>query len=291
MERHFHRRSHQELTRRLDGIVPGEGPGDTVPTNFPSIDRMLGGGLRDQDLVILGGDVGSGKSSLALAIAIRAASAGHEVRFLSGEMHEDRLVERALAIESRLTIEQLRSGKLDEGERARVGATALRLDEIPLTVTPIRGRAFDDVFEGVLASRPALLVVDYLQLLPAPIPQSSPIEETAAALRALKSLAMTEQVACLVTSQLAEFDPERDDPRPRLADYGTLGSIKQHADVVLSIFREEMYGPRTGIDGATELLVAKNRNGATGFVDLYFYRQWLRFEDMLDPEEPSRPRP
>jgi replicative DNA helicase len=60
--------------------------------------------------------------------------------------------------------------------------------------------------------------------------------------------------------------------------------VKQHADVVLGIFREEMSQPNSGVDGATELLVLKNRNGNTGYVDLYFYKQWLRFEDMLDPD-------
>ncbi|MBA3894902.1 MAG: hypothetical protein H0X69_14650 [Gemmatimonadales bacterium] len=65
--------------------------------------------------------------------------------------------------------------------------------------------------------------------------------------------------------------------------WGGLGAIKQNADVVLAIDREEMYRPRQGVEGATELIVAKNRNGATGFVDLYFYPRWLRFEDMPDP--------
>jgi replicative DNA helicase len=62
-----------------------------------------------------------------------------------------------------------------------------------------------------------------------------------------------------------------------------LGAIKQNADVVLAIYREEMYRPGQGVEGATELIIAKNRNGPTGFVDLYFYPRWLRFEDMLDP--------
>ena len=72
--------------------------------------------------------------------------------------------------------------------------------------------------------------------------------------------------------------------RPHLDDFGHLGAVKQHADVVLGVFREEMYHPGYGVDGATELIVAKNRNGPTGFVDLYFYRRWMRFEDMVDPD-------
>jgi replicative DNA helicase len=69
-----------------------------------------------------------------------------------------------------------------------------------------------------------------------------------------------------------------------LDDFGAMGAVKQHADVVLAIYREEMYAPANGVEGATEVLVRKNRNGTTGYVDLYFYKQWLRFEDLLDPD-------
>ena len=103
-------------------------------------------------------------------------------------------------------------------------------------------------------------------------------------LRELKALALERQVALLVVPQLPRFDPKRPDPRPNLDDFGVLGAVKQHADLVLGIFREEMYNPGGGVEGATELMVLKNRNGPVGFVDLYFYRKWMRFEDMLDPE-------
>ena len=91
-------------------------------------------------------------------------------------------------------------------------------------------------------------------------------------------------MAALVVSQLPKFDAKRPNPRPSLDDFGHLGAIKQHADLALGIYREEMYNPGYGVEGATELIVLKNRNGPTGFVDLYFYRRWMRFEDMLDPD-------
>jgi len=72
--------------------------------------------------------------------------------------------------------------------------------------------------------------------------------------------------------------------RPTIEDFGALGSIRQHSDIILAIYREEMYDPGFGIEGATELLVRKNRNGSTGYADLYFYSKWMRFEDMLDPD-------
>ena len=85
-------------------------------------------------------------------------------------------------------------------------------------------------------------------------------------------------------AQLPGLDVGRTNPRPTLDDYGALGAVKQHADVVLSIYREEMYNPGGGVEGATELHADKNRNGPTGFVDLYFHAHWMRFEDMLDPD-------
>jgi replicative DNA helicase len=77
---------------------------------------------------------------------------------------------------------------------------------------------------------------------------------------------------------------DRKDPRPQLDDFGALGAVKQFADVVLGLYRHEMYESAPDVDGATELLVLKNRNGARGYVDLFFYKQWMRFEDMLEPD-------
>ena len=91
------------------------------------------------------------------------------------------------------------------------------------------------------------------------------------------------QPTLLATAQLPRHSGGRADPRPTLDDLGGLGAIKQNADLVLAIYREEMYRPGQGVEGATELIVTKNRNGPTGFVDLYFYPRWLRFEDMLEP--------
>jgi replicative DNA helicase len=271
------------LIKQVDDLPPGEIPPDTVPTGFVSLDRVLGGGFRQRDLVVLGGDIGSGKSALALAMAVRAATAGYPVAYFSGEMDEDRLMERALALEARVQIDELRGGKLSEAGRSAVGATALRLKSLPLKVYPLVGRQFDDVLEPAWDEHPVLLIVDYLQLLPPPAARMTQEEDTAFAVRALKGVALDRQLACLAVAQLPKHVTERADPRPTLDDFGAKGAVKQHADVALGIFREEMYNPGGGVEGATELIVAKNRNGPTGFIDLYFYQQWMRFEDMLDP--------
>jgi replicative DNA helicase len=279
------RPSLEGLVQRVDAQHPGETPGDTVPTGFPSIDRLLGGGLRRRDLVVLGGDVGAGKSSLALGLALRVARQNLGVAFLSGEMDEERLMERALALEGRVSVDELRSGVLSDQMRAGIGAAAVRLRGLPLTLLPLAAQDLETALARLDdLPRRALVVLDYLQLAPplAGAAAGAQDEELAAVLRRLKAVALERETALLVVSQLPRFVPGRANHRPTLDDFGHLGAVKQHADVVFGLYREEMYNPGYGVDGATELLIAKNRNGPTGFVDLYFYRRWMRFEDMLD---------
>ncbi len=283
-QRRLERHSLTNLIRQVDTQPAGEVAPDTIPTGFPSLDETLAGGFRRRDLVVLGGDVGSGKSSLALGIALRTAQAGYPVVFFSGEMDEDRLLERALAIEGRAPVDDMRLAKLSEEVRVALGAAALRIRDCPLVMYPVTGRQFDEALEPAWGHNPALVVIDYLQVLPAPSMRPTQDEDSAAALRALKAMALERQVACLVVSHLARRERDRSDHRPGLEDFGVLGAVKQHADIVLGIYREEMYNPGAGVEGATELVISKNRNGPTGFVDLYFYRQWMRFEDMLDPD-------
>jgi replicative DNA helicase len=281
------RPSLESLVQRVDAQRPGEVTGDTVPTGFASVDKLLGGGLRRRDLIVLGGDIGAGKSALALGVALRVAQQGQGVAFLSGEMDEERLMERALAIEGRVTVDELRAAKLSDQTRAGVGGAAVRLRDLPLAMLPLAAEDFDAMAERLDRLRQlSLVIVDYLQLVPPPrgLTRVTQDEDTALVLRHLKALALERQVALLLVAQLPRFQAQRENPRPTLEDYGVLGALKQHADVVLSIFREEMYRPGGGVEGATELIVAKNRNGPTGFVDLYFYRRWMRFEDMLDPD-------
>ena len=279
------RPSLESIVERVDAREPGDSPDDTIATGFPSIDKLLGGGMRRRDLIVLGGDIGSGKSALALGIALRVAQQGTGVAFLSGEMDSERLMERALAIEGRVTVDELREGKISEQARAGIGAAAVRLRGLPLTILPLAAEALGSMTRRLDALRDVgLVVLDYLQLIPPPrgAGRHTQDEETALVLRELKALALEREVALLLVAQLPRFEGKRSDPRPQLEDFGVLGAVKQHTDVALAIFREEMYHPGGGVEGATELLVAKNRNGPTGFVDLYFYRRWMRFEDMLE---------
>lgn len=266
---------------RADAVAEGAESPDTIPTGFPSLDKILGGGIRRGDLVILGGDVGSGKSAFSLAVAMRVAQRRQRVAFYSGEMSSERLLERALAIEGRVRIDDLRQGVPNDIARASVGAAAVRLrDQMPrLEALPIGG--IPALLSAIEGDKLDLLIVDSLQWLASGA--KSMDEDLADAIRRLKSLAVERHLAILTTSHLPSLTA-REDRRPQLDDFGALGTVKQHADVVLALFREDMYDRRREIEGATELLIRKNRNGGTGYVDLYFYAQWMRFEDMVDPD-------
>jgi replicative DNA helicase len=269
--------------RAIETIADGSAPPDTISTGFPSVDNALGGGFRRRDLVILGGEVASGKSALALAIALRAAESGSRTRFLSGEMDQTRAAERAVAIEARVRVDDLRRGNLDAEARTRLEAVGQRLEgKFPsFGVIDIGGVAALEQ-DAARIRDVDMLIVDPLQALGTGARQLE--EEMAIAARGLKRLAVEQDVCIVATTHLPAITRDRKDPRPQLDDLGALGAAKQFADVVLGLYRHEMYESAPDVDGATELLVLKNRNGARGYVDLFFYKQWMRFEDMLEPD-------
>jgi replicative DNA helicase len=273
----------EDALERLAGAGGGDGARttDSVPTGFPSVDRVIGGGLRRGDLTVLGGDIGSGKSALALAMAIRSALEGHEVVFYVGETSTERVTERILAIEGRARVDDLRRGTLDDAAQAAIGTAATRLRAADLTIGRLAPTAEGLAKDVGSRRRVALAVVDPLQMLAGG--RMTQDEELALAVRQLKILAVDRDVAVLVTSHLPNLVP-RPDRRPQLDDFGALGAVKQHADVVLGLFREGMYDAARSLEGATELHVLKNRSGSTGYADLYFYEQWMRFEDLVDPD-------
>ena len=269
------------LTRiiaRLDRTAAGEADRDLVPTNFPSIDKALGGGFRRGELVVLGGDDSVGSSALALGIAIRGTE---RALVLSSEMHPERVYERALANTAKVSLEHIRLGVVDEEERARLAASALSMrDHAPVVETLLNG-GLPHIERAIEATPTApLIVVDSLQGL---LHRDHGHDEALSyAVLALKRLALTHQVVVLLTTHLPNLDHDRVDRRPRLSDFGSGGAVGAQADVVLGLYREEMYDFDHGVSGAAELRVLKNRAGARGYVDLYFDARFGRFEDVAE---------
>lgn len=284
------RRPSEEKSPReaeAESLVPqalaGEASGPPVTSGFPSLDSLLGGGLRRGDLVVLAGDVGVGKSALALAMTLRSTAAGQAAAFISGEMSTARVMERALAIEGRVRVDDLRRGGLDDVAHSGVAAAAIGLRRRPPLFEDLRDAGLEGVSD-ILAQNLGidLTVVDPIQAL---IRGNQPVDEELADIaRRLKELAIRRSTVILAISGLREPVAGRPDQRPSLRDLGGLGAMRHHADVVLGLYREELYSPSAHVEGATELAILKNRSGPTGLVDLYFYKQWLRFEDMVEPK-------
>src|SRR5690349_19209668 len=187
--------------RAIETIAEGTAPRDTIATGFPSVDNALGGGVRRKDLVVLGGEVASGKSALALAVALRVAESATRVRFLSAEMDQTRAAERALAIEARVRVDDLRRGNLDAEARQRLDAVASRVEgQFPSfgAIDPGGVEALEQ--DRARLADVDLLIVDPLQSLGT---GARPLdEEMATAVRALKRLAIEHDVCVFATSHL-----------------------------------------------------------------------------------------
>jgi replicative DNA helicase len=264
---------------RVDRAHDGDPDTNVVPTGFPSLDRALGGGFRRGNLVVLGGDDGVGTSSLALSVALRQAT---PAVLLTSEMHADRIFERALAAAARVALDALRLGAISDEERVRLAAAALSLRDQAPVVDVLGADGMAKVARAADgASGCSLVVVDGLESLLQH--DGSRDEALAFLLLSLKRLALDAQVVILVTSHLPRLDRSRQDRRPRLQDFGAAGAVGLTADLVLGLFREDLYEVDLGVTGATELSLLKHRDGAIGYVDLYHDARYLRFEDVLDP--------
>jgi replicative DNA helicase len=273
-----------EAESLVPAALSGEASGKPVITGFPSLDSLLGGGLRRGDLVILAGDAGVGKSALALAMALRSTAAGQAAAYLTSEMSTTRIMERALAIEGRVRVDDLRRGGLDDVAHSGVAAAAIALRRRSPVFEDLRDAGINGVSDFLAQHLGIdLTVVDPVQALTR---GAMPVDEEVADIaKRLKELALRRSTVIVATSWLRESAVGRTDTRPTLRDLGGLGALRHHADVVLALYREELYQPSPHIEGATELAVLKNRSGPTGLVDLYFYKQWLRFEDMVEPRK------
>jgi replicative DNA helicase len=266
------------LTRavsRVDKLREGDRHPAIIATGFPSLDRALGGGVRRGDLIVLGGDDGVGASALALAIALRIQPL---TLMLTSEMHAERAYERALAMSARVSLDALRLGVVEEDERVRLASAAVALrDRAPIIETLGDGGA--EAVERAADSNPApaVLIVDGLEaLVSRDHSRFQPRDEALAyAVLALKRLALARNAAVICLAHLPLLDRQ-------LTDFGVRGAVGTHADVVLGLYREELYDADMGVAGATELRLLKNRDGALTYVDLFYYAKWLRFEDVAE---------
>ncbi|NDJ86219.1 MAG: replicative DNA helicase [Chloroflexi bacterium] len=258
-----------------------------TPTGFNDLDKLLGG-LQKSDLTILAARPGMGKTSLILNIAVNAARvSGARVAVFSLEMSTEQLIQRLIAAETGINTQLLRSGQLDERQwdlfvqaTGTLGNLPVFLDDTP-AISPLqmRGKCRRLYREYGLD----LVVVDYLQLMSsAGVARRSEnrVQEVSAISRNLKELARELNVPVLAASQLSRAVEQRGDKRPVLSDLRESGSIEQDADVVMFIYRDEVYNEDTERPNQADVIVAKHRNGPVGTITLYFKKELTQFANL-----------
>lgn len=253
-----------------------------IPTGYQSLNSLLGGWQRS-DLIIVAARPSMGKTSFALGSALAAAREGFRVGVLSIEMSRRQVGLRLHGMGAPIDVHALKTGSLTAQGWTLLAATSQQFESLPfwiddssvLTVEHIAAKARQ------LQARSGLdlLVVDYLQLLQLHDAETRQ-QGIADASRQLKLLAKELDIPVLVLSQLSRACEQRDDHRPMLSDLRDSGSIEQDADIVLFLYREEVYTRDTEEKGSAEVLIRKHRNGPIGDLRLRFVDRFARFEDV-----------
>lgn len=269
----------QQLQQRFEnkGAITG------LPTGFTDLDEITAG-LQPSDLIIVAARPSMGKTALAVNIAEYAAiKTKKAVAVFSMEMSASQLAFRLISSLGRINQQHLRTGDLQDEEWPRVtsaitllGEAKIFIDDTPgLSPVELRSRSRRLKREHDLG----LIVVDYLQLMAVPGNQENRATEISEITRGLKALAKELNVPVMALSQLNRSLEQRSDKRPVMADLRESGAIEQDADVILFIYRDEVYNKDTADKGMAEIIISKQRNGPTGTVKLTFLGQYTKFEN------------
>ncbi len=271
----------KEAIDRIQELHEQEGEITGVATGYKDFDQMTAG-LHGSDLVIVAGRPAMGKTSFAMNIAEHAAIK-HKVpvAIFSMEMSSLQLVMRLFASLGQIDMKSLRTGQLRENDWPKLTSAMnllqkshIFIDETPaLSPSELRARARRLKREHDVG----VIVVDYLQLMAVPGTRENRATEIAEISRSLKALAKELHVPVIALSQLNRSLEQRPNKRPVMADLRESGSIEQDADLIVFIYRDEVYNPDTPEKGKAEIIIGKHRNGATGTVNLAFQGQWGRF--------------
>ena len=258
---------------------------DGLTTGLYSLNKATGG-LKKSDLIILAARPGMGKTALALNIAM-AASAKVPTLMFSLEMSEKQLNDRALSLTARVNLFKIQNNSvaLSDDEMSAIVDAFDSFDKFQLTIDDTGGLKFSQIrMRAKNFSRKhglGLIVIDYLQLINGDTEKEHRNQEISVISRGLKALAKELDIPILALSQLSRNVEMRADKRPQLSDLRDSGSIEQDADIVMFLYREAYYN-RDDVDkqNIAELIIAKNRNGATGAINLYFEPEHQFFGDL-----------
>jgi replicative DNA helicase len=282
-----------QVVERIELLFARENPSDVtgVPTGFTDLDRLTSG-LQEGDLIVIAGRPSMGKTAFALNIAEHIALSARvklPVALFSMEMGATQLAMRLIGSVGHLDQHKIRTGQLspDDWERlsealGRLSDAAIHVDETPaLNALELRARArrLARQYGGKLGA----IVVDYLQLMQAVAQGENRATEISEISRSLKALAKELKVPVLALSQLNRSLEQRPNKRPIMSDLRESGAIEQDADVILFIYRDEVYNEDSQDKGVAEIIVGKQRNGPIGTVRLAFLGQYTRFENLAQP--------
>ncbi|MHB1141805.1 MAG: replicative DNA helicase [Sulfuricaulis sp.] len=269
---------------RIDTLFRSKSSITGVATGYTDLDDMTSG-LQPSDLIIIAGRPSMGKTSLAMNIAENAA-VGHKipVAVFSMEMPGTQLALRMMASLGRINAHRVRTGKLDDDDWPRLTSAVSLLNEAPifiddspgLTPMELRARARRLKRENGLG----MIIIDYLQLMQSTERnEENRATEISNITRALKGLAKELDVPVIAMSQLNRSVESRTDKRPVMSDLRESGAIEQDADVILFIYRDEVYNKESPVKGTADIIIGKQRNGPIGEVRLTFLGEYTRFEN------------
>jgi replicative DNA helicase len=267
-----------------------------VPTGYPKLDEITAG-LQPTDLIIVAGRPSMGKTAFALNMAMRSAIQ-HQVTtaIFSLEMSQEQLMMRMLCSWGKVDLTHIRSGFLNDEDWSRLYQAADALSRAPIYIDDtaalgtmeLRARCRRMKSEHDLG----LVIVDYLQLMRASRHIDSREQEISEISRTLKAIAKEMHVPVVALSQLNRKVEERTNKRPQLADLRESGAIEQDADLIMFLYREEVYNKREDNpkQGIAEIIVGKQRNGPTGMVELAYLNRFTAFENLTETGVPSENR-
>jgi replicative DNA helicase len=281
-----------KAAQRIDDLYQLDDPNGVtgVPTGYSDLDQKTAG-LQPGDLIIIAGRPSMGKTSLALNIAEHVGmEAGLPVAIFSMEMGAAQLTMRLLGSVGKLDQHKMRIGQLEDEDWPKLTNALGVLNEAPIFID--EGSALNSYEVRARARRLhrqqgklGLIVIDYIQLMSSANEQSNEnrATEVSEISRSLKALAKELNVPVVALSQLNRSVESRPDKRPMMSDLRESGAIEQDADVIMFIYRDEVYNPETAEKGVAEILLSKQRNGPTGTVKLTFLGQYTRFENYANP--------
>ncbi len=277
-----------ETVNHLDRIHAGAGTVLGVDTGFADLNEQMSG-FQKGDLVILAARPSVGKTALALTLARNAAvEAGVGVAIFSLEMSKIQLAQRLLSIETKVDLHKLRTGRLRDEDWMNLTHNIERLTRAPIYIDDTPGIS---VLEARAKARRlqreygvGIVIIDYLQLMSGHVRAQSREQEISQISRGLKAMAKELDVPVLALSQLSRAVESRTDRRPQLSDLRESGSLEQDADVVMFIYRPEMYDLKSpdgeSLEGLAQIIIGKQRNGPVGSVDLMWNKESATYEAM-----------